>query len=59
MKLTYALLLAGILILAGTAGASDQDPFMPMWQMLTQSCVGLALFAWGVARANKHEGCGG
>jgi hypothetical protein len=59
MKFTYALLLMGLLILAGTAGESDRNVYMPMWQMLTQSCVGLALFIWGAVRANKHEGVGG
>lgn len=55
MKFTYALLLVGILVLAGTAGESDNNVFMPVWQILTQGAVGLALFAWGVARANKHD----
>lgn len=55
MKFTYVLLLAGLLILAGTAGESDQNVMMPMWQMLTQSCLGLGLFIWGTVRANKHE----
>lgn len=59
MKFTYTLLLVGILVLAGTAGESDRNLAMPMWQFLTQSCAGLALFAWGVVRANKHEGLGG
>lgn len=55
MKFTYTLLLVGILVLAGTAGESDANPLMPMWQLLTQGAVGLALFGWGVARANKEE----
>ena len=59
MKFTYALLLVGILVLAGTAGESDRNLAMPMWQLLSQSCLGLALFAWGVVRAGKHEGLGG
>ena len=59
MKFTYALLLVGILVLAGTAGASDLDPGMSLAQMLAQSLLGLALFSWGVARSRKHyDHCG-
>lgn len=59
MKFTYALLLTGLIILAGTAGESDVNVMMPMWQLLTQGLLGLALFIWGTVRANKHEGVGG
>jgi hypothetical protein len=59
MKFTYVLLLTGILILAGTAGESDRNVYMPAWQMMAQSCAGLALFIWGAVRAGKHEGVGG
>jgi hypothetical protein len=55
MKFTYALLITGLIILAGTAGESDRNVYMPMWQMLSQGLLGLALFIWGAVRANKHE----
>lgn len=41
---------AGFLILAGTAGASDLNPLMPIWQVTAQSLAGLGLFAWGVSK---------
>lgn len=40
----------GFFLLAGTAGASDLDPFMPLWQITLQSLAGLAMFAWGIRK---------
>lgn len=55
MKLSYTLLIVGMLILAGTAGAGDNDVTMPLGQILVQGAIGLLLFAWGVALANSDE----
>lgn len=40
----------GFFLLAGTAGASDLDPFMPLWQVTLQSLIGLAMFTWGISK---------
>lgn len=40
----------GFLIIAGTAGASDQNPFMPLWQITVQCVIGLLMFTWGVSK---------
>ena len=54
MKFTLLLMIAGILVLAGTAGASDRNSLLPIEQFLAQSLVGLGLFSWGVARSRSH-----
>ena len=59
MRFTLALLIVGILVLAGTAGESDANMGMPLAQFLAQSCVGLALLFWGVRRANNEAAPGG
>lgn len=53
MKFTYALLLVGMLILAGAAGSSDADPTQSMGKFLALSLLGLGLFSWGVARSRS------
>lgn len=40
----------GFLLIAGTAGASDLDPFMPLWQITLQGVIGLAMFTWGISK---------
>ena len=55
MKLTLALILAGILVLAGTAGESDANMGMPISQFLIQSAVGLGLLLGGVVRSRSYE----
>ena len=55
MKLTLALLVTGILIIAGTAGESDVNTGMPLTQFLAQSLVGLGLFGWGVVRSQRYS----
>lgn len=53
MKFTLALMLAGIVILAGAAGSSDADPTQSMGKFLALSLLGLSLFSWGVARSRS------
>lgn len=53
MKFTLALMLAGIVILAGAAGSSDADPTQSTGEFLALSLLGLGLFSWGVARSRS------
>lgn len=45
--ISYALMFIGFYIIAGTAGASDNDPFMPMAQINLQLLLGVSIFANG------------
>ena len=54
--LKYVAMLAGIVVLAGTAGSSDLDPMMSVSQIMLQGCLGLLLFIGGViASLNKQQ----
>ena len=45
--ISYTLMAIGFYIIAGTAGAADNDPFMPMAQINLQLLLGVSIFANG------------
>lgn len=56
MKLNYALITLGFLLLAGGAGNADLDPYLPVKDWLTPMLVGLGLFYLGMVRLLKQLG---
>ena len=56
MQTVYAIIATiGFFIIAGTAGASDLDPFMPLSQITIQCGIGLTLLGFGVMRITATE----
>lgn len=56
MKLNYALITFGFLLLAGGAGNADLDPYLPTEDWLAPMLAGLALFYLGMVRLLKQLG---
>jgi hypothetical protein len=39
----------GFVLIAGTAGASDANPFMSLTQITVQLAIGLGMFVYGIS----------
>jgi hypothetical protein len=45
----------GFLIVLGAAGASDIEPVLELWEIISYSIFGLLLMSSGVAATNKQN----